>query len=140
MIKSNRSENVSSDSNDLENRRDIIRTRLLQYPSIRHFKNSIKRIKDEHLLMKILVKVEEVLNDYTCGDKKRGDLAGIRAAEITYKGIYYRLAYIAYSDDDSTEINILFIYFGSRENYYSKKLKKIFKGNTSLNKLRRESK
>jgi len=131
---------VSSDFNELENRRDKIRKKLFQYPSIRQFKDSIKKIKDESLLMKILGKVEEVLNDYTCGNKKSGDLAGIRTVKINHQGIYYRLAYIAYCDNNSTEINILFIYFDSRGNYYSKKLKKIFKGNTSLNKLRKEGK
>ena len=127
------------DSDELEKRKGTIRKRLSEIPSVSQFKKSIKKIRDEHLLMKILAKVEEVLNDYTYGNKKTGNLAGIRAVKVEHQNVSYRLIYIAYSDENSEEINILFIYFGKREECYNK-IRKIFNGNTSLDKLRKEGK
>jgi len=100
--------------------------------SITPFKRAVKKLKEKNLILKVFGAANEILNDYTCGELKTGDLSGTRAYEFSYKGVYYRLSYVVYNDQN--QLNILFLYFGTRENYY-RELHNIIYSNNSLKKI-----
>lgn len=87
--------------------------------SLRLFKKDIKKLKDKNLLLKIFFAVREINKDYSVGDKKTGDLCGVRAVKINYNNVEYRIAYYVDKPNlDSEKVNIIFIHVGSRENFY----------------------
>lgn len=97
---------------------DGIRQKIYLNPISKRFKDFIKKCKEFDFLNKIYVTIELIKRDYTIGEMKSQDLKGIRAVDFTYEGVSYRLAYIAYKEKDSIEINFYFVYVGTRENYY----------------------
>ena len=100
--------------------------------SLSSFKKDIKKLNDRNLLLKIFFAVREIKKDYSIGDKKTGDLCGVRTVKINYKKVAYRIAYYVDKPNlDSEQVNIMFIHVGSRENFY-KELRDYFKNQKSI--------
>ena len=75
----------------------------------------LKKLKDRALKKKFQDKVDEICDDPSIGEMKRGDLAGIRSCDIYHNGTNYELAYRVVHDEDETVVVIM---AGTRENFY----------------------
>lgn len=82
-----------------------------------------KKLKDKNLKEKYKIAIEKISLDYTVGELKKGDLAGIYSYDIFYNRTNYELAYTVQFEDGEL---ILFLLAGTRENFY-KELKKYLK-------------
>lgn len=75
----------------------------------------IKKIKDNKLKNEIQNAIDEICKDYTIGELKKGDLAGIYCYDVYYNKINYEIAYRVYGD---TVTILVVIMVGTRENFY----------------------
>ena len=82
-----------------------------------------KKLKDKQLKLKYKKAIELIIDDYTIGDLKTGDLSGIYSYDIYYNKTNYELAYTVEIHNDEA---IIFILAGTRENFYQE-LKKYLK-------------
>ncbi len=82
-----------------------------------------KKLKDKKLKEKYKKAIEIIIQDYTVGDLKTGDLFGIYSYDVYYNKVNYELAYLVQFENEEL---ILFILAGTRENFY-KDLKKYLK-------------
>lgn len=78
-------------------------------------RNYIKKIKDKKLKKLFKEATEAIQSDYTIGEKKKGDLAGIYSYDIFYNKTNYELSYTVEEVDGKT---IVVIMAGTRENFY----------------------
>ena len=78
-------------------------------------RNYIKKIKDKKLKDEFQDALEKIREDYTVGQPKLGDLAGICGYDIFYNKTNYEIAYRVTQEDD---IVIIVIMVGTRENFY----------------------
>lgn len=99
------------------------------------FKKSLKKINDRRLLLKILQSIIEIIDDYTIGEMKTGDLKGIRTYKLMHDRVSYRLSYYAINGN---EIIITCIDIMKREESYDN-LRKYFKSKKSMIKQIREN-
>lgn len=99
------------------------------------FKKSLKKINDRKLLLKILQSIIEIIDDYTIGEMKTGDLKGIRTYKIMHDRVSYRLSYYVINGN---EIIITCIDIMKREESYDN-LRKYFKSKKSMLKQIREN-
>lgn len=79
-------------------------------------RNYIKKLNDKKLKSTIKTALEEIKKDYTIGNLKTGDLAGIYSLDIYYNRTNYELAYKPVIKDDKI---IVVIMIGTRENFYN---------------------
>lgn len=73
----------------------------------------IKKIKDKKLKEIIQTAIDDISNDYTIGELKKGDLAGIYCYDVYYNKTNYEIAYRPENDKI-----IVIIMVGTRENFY----------------------
>ena len=86
-------------------------------------RNYLKKIKDKKLLKKYKEAIDAISEDYTVGEAKTGDLAGIYCYDVFYNKTNYELAYrVDYNEDEV----VVVIMAGTRENFY-KELKNYMK-------------
>jgi hypothetical protein len=78
-------------------------------------RNYIKKIKDKKLKDEFQDALEKIREDYTIGEPKSGDLAGICGYDIFYNKTNYEIAYRVIREDD---IVVIVIMAGTRENFY----------------------
>jgi len=78
-------------------------------------RNYIKKIKDKKLKDEFKDALEKIREDYTIGEPKSGDLAGICGYDIFYNKTNYEIAYRVIREDD---IVVIVIMAGTRENFY----------------------
>lgn len=78
-------------------------------------RNYIKKIKDKKLKKLFKDAAEAIQSDYTIGEMKKGDLAGIYSYDIFYNKTNYELSYTVEEVDGKT---IVVIMAGTRENFY----------------------
>jgi hypothetical protein len=74
-----------------------------------------KKLKDKQLKNKFKGAIELIAKDYTVGNLKTGDLAGIFGYDIYYNKTNYELAYKVEFYDGKTIVVLL---AGTRENFY----------------------
>ncbi len=82
-----------------------------------------KKLKDKKLKEKFKDAIELISKDYTVGNLKQGDLAGIYSYDIFYNKTNYELAYTVEEVDGKI---IIILLAGTRENFYDE-LKKYLK-------------
>lgn len=87
-------------------------------------RNYIKKIKDKKLKKLFKDAVEAIQSDYTIGELKKGDLAGIYSYDIFYDRTNYELSYTTEEVDGKI---IVVIMAGTRENFYTELKKYISK-------------
>ena len=75
----------------------------------------IKKIKDKKLKDLFQNAVDQIMEDYTVGEAKTGDLSGVFCFDIYYNKTNYELAYTVEFLDDEV---IVIIMAGTRENFY----------------------
>lgn len=75
----------------------------------------IKKIKDKKLKDLFQNAVDQIMEDYTVGEAKTGDLSGVFCYDIYYNKTNYELAYTVEFLDDEV---IVIIMAGTRENFY----------------------
>lgn len=75
----------------------------------------IKKLKDKKLKDLYKKAVDEICEDYTVGEEKTGDLAGIYGYDIYYNKTNYELAYTV---ERVGEEIVVVIMAGTRENFY----------------------
>ena len=75
----------------------------------------IKKIKDKKLKNLFRDAIDEIMNDYTIGEAKKGDLNGIYCYDIFYNKTNYELAYTVKNEGNKIVIVIM---AGTRENFY----------------------
>ena len=83
----------------------------------------IKKIKDKQLKKKFKEAIERIAEDYTIGEAKIGDLAGIYCYDVYYNKTNYEIAYTVEIHDNEIVVVIM---AGTRENFYDE-LKKYMK-------------
>lgn len=77
--------------------------------------NYIKKIQDKKLKTEFQKALEKISDDYTVGEPKSGDLAGIYGYDVFYNKVNYEIAYtLRYIGDNL----IVVIMAGTRENFY----------------------
>lgn len=82
-----------------------------------------KKIKDKKLKELFKEAIKNISRDYSVGELKKGDLAGIYGYDVYYNKTNYEIAYTVEVVDDEV---IVIIMAGTRENFYSQ-LKKYMK-------------
>ena len=75
----------------------------------------IAKLKDKKLKELYKNAIDEICKDYTIGQRKTGDLAGIYGYDIYYNKTNYELAYTV---EHVGEEIIVVIMAGTRENFY----------------------
>lgn len=75
----------------------------------------MKKIKDKKLKSKIQDAINTIMNDYSTGELKQGDLAGIYCYDVFYAGTNYEIAYRF----EEQKVVIVVIMIGTRENFYN---------------------
>lgn len=75
----------------------------------------LKKIKDKKLKSLYRQAIEMICEDYSIGEEKTGNLAGMYCYDIYYNKTNYELAYRVRQLDDLT---IIVIMAGTRENFY----------------------
>ena len=70
-------------------------------------RNYIKKIKDKKLKDEFQDALEKIREDYTIGEPKSGDLAGICGYDIFYNKTNYEIAYRVIREDDIVVIVIM---------------------------------
>lgn len=83
----------------------------------------IKKIKDRQLKKKFKEAIDRIAEDYTIGEAKIGDLAGIYCYDVYYNKTNYEIAYTVEIYDNEIVVVIM---AGTRENFYDE-LKKYMK-------------
>ena len=81
----------------------------------------LKKLKDRELKKRYQEAINRILDDYTVGSEKRGDLRGVRCYDIFYNRTNYELAYIVRfvpREDNGEPEAIIIIMAGTRENFY----------------------
>ena len=73
------------------------------------------RLKDKKLKSLYKEAIEMICEDYSIGEEKTGDLAGMYGYDIYYNKTNYELAYRVRQLDD---LIIIVIMAGTRENFY----------------------
>jgi mRNA interferase RelE/StbE len=81
-------------------------------PAERYF----KKLVEKPLKRAYLDAIQEIRNDPSIGEQKLGDLAGISAYDVSYKGTNYEIAYRVEENDDGELVVVILA--GSRENFY----------------------
>ncbi|HHW38376.1 MAG TPA: type II toxin-antitoxin system RelE/ParE family toxin [Bacillales bacterium] len=77
----------------------------------------VKKLKEKNLKNKFKVAFQEILLDpYSAGEQKKGDLAGVYGYDIYYNGTNYEIAYAIQEDEDGNLV--LVILAGTREQFY----------------------
>lgn len=84
----------------------------------------IKKLKDKKLKELYKNAIDKICEDYTIGDEKTGDLAGIYGYDIYYNKTNYELAYTI---ERMEEEIVIVVMAGTRENFYDQ-LKRYMKG------------
>lgn len=82
-----------------------------------------KKLKDKKLKELFKEAIKNISRDYSVGELKKGDLAGIYGYDVYYNKTNYEIAYTVEVVDDEV---IVIIMAGTRENFYSQ-LKKYMK-------------
>lgn len=75
----------------------------------------LKKLKDKKLKKKYQEMVDRICSDYTIGEPKTGDLAGVYGVDIYYNKTNYELAYTVELVEETV---IVVIMAGTRENFY----------------------
>lgn len=75
----------------------------------------LKKLKDKKLKSLYKEAIEMICEDYSIGEEKTGDLAGMYGYDIYYNKTNYELAYRVRQLDD---LIIIIIMAGTRENFY----------------------
>lgn len=75
-----------------------------------------KKLKDNKLKNKFKEAIVTISKDYTAGELKKGDLAGIYGYDVYYNKTNYEIAYTVEVVDDEV---IVIIMAGTRENFYT---------------------
>lgn len=75
-----------------------------------------KKLKDKMLKNKFKEAIVAISQDYTVGELKKGDLAGIYGYDVYYNKTNYEIAYTVEKVDDEI---IIVIMAGTRENFYT---------------------
>lgn len=84
----------------------------------------LKKIKDKQLIRLFRASIDKIREDYTIGEAKVGDLAGIYCYDLFYNKTNYEIAYrVEHSGDEI----IIVILAGTRENFYQELKRYIFK-------------
>ena len=84
----------------------------------------LKKLKDKKLKSLYKEAIEMICEDYSIGEEKTGDLAGMYGYDICYNKTNYELAYkVEYVDNKI----IVVVMAGARENFYDE-LKRYMKG------------
>lgn len=76
----------------------------------------LKKLKDQKLKQILKDAILEISADYTIGEMKKGDLAGIYCYDVFYNKTNYEIAYKVISN---SVIMIFVIMIGTRENFYN---------------------
>lgn len=76
----------------------------------------LKKLKDKKLKSLYQEAIKQILEDYTVGEEKTGDLSGIYGYDIYYNRTNYELAYTVEYQEDRM---IVVIMAGTRENFYN---------------------
>ncbi len=75
----------------------------------------IKKLKDKKLKKLYQEAVDKILEDYTVGEARTGDLSGVYGYDIYYNKTNYELAYtVEYLEN----VVVIIIMAGTRENFY----------------------
>ena len=75
----------------------------------------LKKLKDKGLKKLFREAIDSIVEDYTVGEEKTGDLSGIYCLDIYYNKTNYELAYTVEEVDGKI---IVVIMAGTRENFY----------------------
>ena len=75
----------------------------------------LKKLKDKRLKKLFREAIDGIVEDYTVGEEKTGDLSGIYCLDIYYNKTNYELAYTVEEVDGKI---IVVIMAGTRENFY----------------------
>ena len=75
----------------------------------------LKKLKDKKLKSLYKEAIEMICEDYSIGEEKTGDLAGMYGYDIYYNKTNYELAYRVRQLDD---LIIIVIMAGTKENFY----------------------
>lgn len=76
----------------------------------------LKKLKDKALKQLLKDSILNISRDYTIGELKKGDLAGIYCYDVFYNKTNYE---IAYKIVDNNTLFIFIIMIGTRENFYN---------------------
>ncbi|WP_430045306.1 type II toxin-antitoxin system RelE/ParE family toxin [Priestia aryabhattai] len=90
----------------------------LTYSSTPKMEQILKKVekRNKHLYSALLKKRELIINSPTVGKKLKGDLNEFRCLDFTFQTGEIRICY-TYDEKDE---HIVFIYWGTRENFYDK--------------------
>ncbi|MDE7358049.1 MAG: type II toxin-antitoxin system RelE/ParE family toxin [Lachnospiraceae bacterium] len=75
----------------------------------------LKKLKDKKLKTMYREAIDNIREDHTIGEAKRGDLSGVYGYDIYYNKTNYELAYTVEYVEDKI---IVVIMAGTRENFY----------------------
>ena len=75
----------------------------------------LKKLKDKKLKSLYKEAIEMICEDYSIGEEKTGDLAGMYGYDIYYNKTNYEIAYKIYEEKGKYVVVIL---AGTRENFY----------------------
>lgn len=75
-----------------------------------------KKLKDKKLKELFREAIKNISRDYSVGELKKGDLAGIYGYDVYYNKTNYEIAYTVEVVDDEV---IVIIMAGTRENFYT---------------------
>ena len=78
----------------------------------------LKKLKDNRLKELYKVAIDAICKDYTIGEPKTGDLAGLYGYDIYYNKTNYELAYTVEYEGEKI---IVVVMAGTRENFYDAK-------------------
>lgn len=86
------------------------------YSSTKKMEKILKQSKSKNkLLHAVLTKrQQEIVDEPLIGTKLKGDLKEFRSLDFKFKGVDLRICYAYYEDDG----HIIFVYAGTRENFY----------------------
>ena len=84
----------------------------------------LKKLKDKRLKELYKVAIDAICKDYTIGEPKTGDLAGLYGYDIYYNKTNYELAYTIENIDGEM---VIIVMAGTTENFYNE-LKRYIKG------------
>ena len=75
----------------------------------------LKKLKDKKLKLLFRKAVDDIVEDYTVGELKTGDLSSIYGYDIYYNKTNYELTYTVEFTNGET---VIIIMAGTRENFY----------------------
>lgn len=81
----------------------------------------LKKLKDKKLKCLYKEAMDAILENPTIGEKKAGDLNGVRGYDIYYNRINYEMAYtVEYiqTEESGEPVVVVVIMAGTRENFY----------------------